>query len=409
MSNHVSRKWSSVLRIPAGLVLFVLLCQLTTKIMPVEAQPSGTAYVAWSPDGSKIAKGYGDSVQIIDATNLAVLNTIDGLKPQDLAVVWSRDGNLLAIRDYPNIVIWAYPWEANLISQVAEFTEIEGIISGMAFSPDTSELAVAWGETVAIGEISGETITRNFINDWSTVTDILWTDDDRLGITTSDNITAILNSTTGEVVNYFYTSYWTMTANTAIVFNPDGEKLAIADESGSIHIWGNTRTTEFLTETPELVISHSAHVNDLSWSLCGHLLASAGRDGNIKIWDVTDGDQVEIISVTTVTEVSSVAWSPDGTLLAYGTANGDLALISNPKITLTPTVAPTAIPTTAVPTIAPTVVPTTAVPTIPPTAVPTTAVPTVPPTAIPTTAVPTRIPKKLHPREEDTKTMVKFW
>lgn len=345
MSKHVSRTLSLVICMLTILVLFDLLHYVFAKITYVEAQQtSSTAYVMWSPDGSKIAKGYENSVQIIDATNLTVLNTIDNLKLQVLATVWSPDSNRLAIYDFPNIVVWEYPWDANLSSTVAEFTNLTGVVSSIAFSPDSSKLAIALGETVQLGEINTSTITHRFLGAWSLVMGVLWNNDGRLAITTSDNITAVLNSTTGEVVNYFYTSYWTLTANTVIVFSSDGEKMAIADESGGIHIWGNTRTTEFLTETSELILNHGAGVNDLSWSSYGQLLASAGRDGNIKIWDIPNGNQVEIINVSANTEVSSVAWSPDGTLLAYGSANGDLVLIPNPLIVPSPTPSPSDTP-----------------------------------------------------------------
>lgn len=179
-------------------------------------------------------------------------------------------------------------------------------------------------------------IAHEFIHDWALVWDMKWNDDDRLVVTTSANMTVIINPDTGQPINHFYKSYRSPYYNRAIDFSPDGNKLAIGDETGAIYIWGDTHTSEFLTERAEVTMQHGADVTDLSWNAHGKLLASAGGDGTINIWDVTDGTLIETIVVTTQTEVSSVEWSLDGDYLAYGTDDGRLVIFPTSDFTQMP-------------------------------------------------------------------------
>src|SRR5204863_5241476 len=62
---------------------------------------------------------------------------------------------------------------------------------------------------------------------------------------------------------------------------------------------------------------HSGLVNSLAFSPDGKLLASGGMDRSLRIWRVADGEQVLVFS-DTHDEVSCVAFSPDSKLVAVG-------------------------------------------------------------------------------------------
>jgi WD40 repeat protein len=55
-------------------------------------------------------------------------------------------------------------------------------------------------------------------------------------------------------------------------------------------------------------------VEGLSWSPVDHVLALAGTDGHIVIWNVDDHESIQIIP--TASEVNHIEWSPDGTMFA---------------------------------------------------------------------------------------------
>ncbi len=60
---------------------------------------------------------------------------------------------------------------------------------------------------------------------------------------------------------------------------------------------------------------HRSFVNDVALRPDGQVLATAGNDGTIRLWDVTTGKQQRIL-VGHATAVGHLAWSPDGTHLA---------------------------------------------------------------------------------------------
>ncbi len=58
-------------------------------------------------------------------------------------------------------------------------------------------------------------------------------------------------------------------------------------------------------------------VNDAAWSPDGTRLASAGKDGTVRVWDAATGTSFAVLEGHT-DAVKSVAWPPNGTRLASG-------------------------------------------------------------------------------------------
>ncbi len=62
---------------------------------------------------------------------------------------------------------------------------------------------------------------------------------------------------------------------------------------------------------------HQAEINDLAWSPDGILLASASSDGSVRIWNL--GMTSQLLTYRNGTrQATTVAWSPDGSRLAIG-------------------------------------------------------------------------------------------
>lgn len=74
-------------------------------------------------------------------------------------------------------------------------------------------------------------------------------------------------------------------------------------------------------------IGHTGTVQSLSWSKNGRMLASGGFDAAIRIWDLTKQDSCLEVITGHKSAISSVAWSPKGTLkLASGSADGSIRI-----------------------------------------------------------------------------------
>jgi WD40 repeat protein len=72
---------------------------------------------------------------------------------------------------------------------------------------------------------------------------------------------------------------------------------------------------------------HTSVVRSVAFSPDGRLLASGSYDKTIKLWEVATGREVRTLTLTGHTSVvRSVAFSPDGRLLASGSEDATIKL-----------------------------------------------------------------------------------
>ncbi len=117
---------------------------------------------------------------------------------------------------------------------------------------------------------------------------------------------------------------------TAISYSPDGAFVASADRAGGITVWEADSGAEAVT-----LPGHKTAVNGLSF-LPG-LLASAGQDGTVVLWDVMEGKERKKWAAH-AGGCESVDFTPDGRIVTCGRdklakvwdQNGKLILTTQP-------------------------------------------------------------------------------
>jgi WD40 repeat protein/serine/threonine protein kinase len=98
----------------------------------------------------------------------------------------------------------------------------------------------------------------------------------------------------------------------ALAYSPEGNLLAGAGDDGTIRVWeaGSLRLVR-------LLVGHDRAIRSLTWSPSGVYLASAGEDAAIRLWDVGSGRLLRTLHGHSK-PIYAVAWSVDGATLASG-------------------------------------------------------------------------------------------
>jgi WD40 repeat protein len=106
----------------------------------------------------------------------------------------------------------------------------------------------------------------------------------------------------------------------SVAVSPSGELIASAGADGTVKLWRMSDGALLRTLT-----GHEGDANGVAFSPDGSLVASAGADGTVRVWRVQDG-QLQHTLTHGGGIVLSVAFAPNGQLLASGGEDGTVKL-----------------------------------------------------------------------------------
>jgi len=116
-------------------------------------------------------------------------------------------------------------------------------------------------------------------------------------------------------------------AITDLAWSPDGTRLASASRDATVRVWQ-------LLDDPDQDVIYRGHTDEvlaLSWSPHGDIISGGKHDRFLHVWNPETGEPKERIplSISSVTPLSinTVAWSPTGRFVAAGCNDGTLQLV----------------------------------------------------------------------------------
>lgn len=266
-----------------------------------------------SPDQTRLAVSFNSEVRIFD---LAAGRAPQRFEPvhafgtnshQVFAVAFSRQGDLLAVG---GLLGWVALLDATTLKPLRPPLKVhDGHVSDLAFALDD--------RTLVSGAMFSRVVARTDVRQWRNLPGIptagnlpggpfAVSADGELLVAASSNLhLRVVKVATLEIVNECPQS---MRYLAAVVFSPDDQSVAFADESGAVFLWDLTGRRPIRRWT-----GHRGEVLCLAFSPDGRTLASGSMDRTIRLWHPDLDQEVAVLAGHT-------SWVSRVSFAAYGDA-----------------------------------------------------------------------------------------
>jgi len=274
--------------------------------------------VAVSPDGKTIASGSGDGTLVLwDAVSGQFIRRLAVGKVRIEKIALSADGTVLVAADGNNTIRL---WDVATGQERYQLTGQTRPGLDLAISPDGTRLvSTSSDETIKLWDAASGTELRTITVEESSPTCVAFSPDGtRIAVGTDTGKIRFWEIGSGQEKP-------TLDAHdsrvTCLAFSPDGKRMAsgciygmFGAPSGeqSVRLW-DASSGDLLSE----IVGHQSNISCVAFSPDGAWLATGGADNAIKLWSSATGQELRTLKGHTG-QVNSLAFRPDGAGLVSG-------------------------------------------------------------------------------------------
>jgi WD40 repeat protein len=250
-------------------------------IATLENSPAWVDKLAWNHTSNQLAFSLGRYVQVWDADQREILVTLNFDNSSVLGIDWRSDGQYLAVCGYQGVKIWhKQNWD-----EEPYFLSMPTVSVAMAWSPD--------GKFLASGNMD------------RSVTVLEWENPDPW----------VMRGFPGKIRQLAWSEATT----------PLGAPILASSSVEGIVVWEKLEDDSLGWEA-RVLTNHMDVINAIAFAPQSFLLASAAADGLLCLWQ--EAKQVCQILTGVNAGFSTLAWHPQGKILAAGGEQGELLIWS---------------------------------------------------------------------------------
>lgn len=195
---------------------------------------------------------------------------------------------------------------------------IAGPVNALSWSPDGNRVLAAGFDEAAILDARLELKERIRLPNDGQLWGAAWSPDGRWIAMASDGGVSVREATGGKVRRISE-----RTGALAVSFSPTAAGMLAASFADGSSLTLDVSQTQ---ATPIRLETGGVPLVAIVWSPDGRRIATGGLDASVHIWDLDTRKQVAKLGDVGRLDINGLAWSPDGRLLAAATQVGDIVL-----------------------------------------------------------------------------------
>jgi len=316
-------------------VIYLMLASRASPARMLLGHTDWVNSVAFSPDGRILASGSADrTIKLWQVSDGHLLQTLSQDSGGVTSVAFSVDGRVLASgTDETEINLWRTSDGSLLHTLQNGENPLESPVCGLAFSPDGKLLAAgSQNYSVEVWRLSDDTPFLRI----KTIGGCAPESSPHPAL--SPGRATWATSVAGDIVDLWRVSDGVLVGSVHgdadnLVFSPDGSLLVTGSLFDStIRMWRVADGSLLHT-----LSGSGDQVDDVAFSPNSAILASASNDGTFQLWRVSDGRTLRTVRAAygdwwftlnygSGVSIRSLAFSPDGKMLATGLVDGKILL-----------------------------------------------------------------------------------